>query len=114
MYQSSQKKKVPVPQPFTVAQYNKFMGGTDRMDRSIADTRTAIRMKKWWFCIFAWLLDVTVHNAWLLYRDAGKNKSTLMEFRQSVALFYLKTIKSSFRNPVLIAFTISQLDMDHN
>ncbi|GFS34589.1 DDE_Tnp_1_7 domain-containing protein [Nephila pilipes] len=45
------KKFVEIDQPYTVVQYNKFMGGADRMDRNISQYRYSIRPKKWW-----WLL----------------------------------------------------------
>ena len=44
---------------------NEFMRGTDRMDQNVNCYRVNIRMKKWWWPKFSWLLDVTVENAWL-------------------------------------------------
>ena len=44
------------------------MGGTDRQDQNVNKHRIAIRGKKWYWCMFTWLIDVTVQNAWLLPR----------------------------------------------
>ena len=39
-----------------IQQYNCAMGGTDRMDQNIEAYRISIRQKKYWWCIFCWLL----------------------------------------------------------
>ena len=59
-WSSKCKKTIQVNQPYVINAYNKFMGGTDRMDQNVNCYRVNIRMKKWWWPIFSWLLDVTV------------------------------------------------------
>ena len=41
------KQFVEIDQPHVVSQYNKFMGGTDRMDQNLSQYRCSIRSKKW-------------------------------------------------------------------
>jgi len=45
-WSAADKKHVQIPMPHMVAQYNCFMGGTDRMDQNIAKFRISIRIKK--------------------------------------------------------------------
>lgn len=54
----------------------------------------SVRMKKWWWAIFAWLVEVAIQNAWILYRKrSGKEPKAapLLEFRRAIANFYLRT-----------------------
>ena len=37
------------------------------MDENIAKVRVAIKMKKWWWPMFSWRLNVSVNNAWQTY-----------------------------------------------
>ena len=54
--------------PNIVTMYNKHMGGVDLIDSLIGLYRIKIRSKKWYHRLFFHLLDMTVINAWLLYR----------------------------------------------
>ena len=61
--------------PHVVRVYNAHMGGVDLLDSLIGLYRTHIRSKKWYHKIFYHLLDLTVVNAWLLYRRCGMARS---------------------------------------
>lgn len=87
---SSEKKKIPVSQPNAVSQYNKFMGGVDRMDENIDNYRVAIRSKKWWWAVFAFCLDTSIHNAWQLYRKGAGKKLDYLYFRREIVQTYLQ------------------------
>lgn len=77
--------------PHIVSVYNKHMGGVDLIDSLIGLYRNKQRSKKWYHHLFFHLLDMTVINAWLLYRrhaaaDRGAhNTKTLHEFKASIA-----------------------------
>nr|CAH7713347.1 unnamed protein product [Callosobruchus chinensis] len=43
---SKEKKKLPVPQPYVIGQYNKFISGVNRMDQNVNNYRINIRSKK--------------------------------------------------------------------
>ena len=43
------------------------MGEIDKLDENIAKLHMATKMKKWWWPIFSWLLNVSVNNAWQTY-----------------------------------------------
>lgn len=62
------KSKKRVPQPKLIANYNKGMGGFDKMDGLIALYRCRVRQRKWYWPIFAYLLAATISNAWLLMK----------------------------------------------
>lgn len=86
-YSKSQKKIINVPQPHLIREYNKYMGGTDRMDEDIGHCRIALRGQKWYWAIFTWLVDVSVHNAWVLYRQSSpeRRKVPNILFRREIA-----------------------------
>ena len=46
------KKRIKVSIPHSIQMYNKYMGGTDRMDENINNYRISIRGKKWGWSIF--------------------------------------------------------------
>ncbi|KAH9379156.1 hypothetical protein HPB48_002666 [Haemaphysalis longicornis] len=87
-YSREQKKRIEVPRPNAVTQYNCFMGGTDRMDANVGAYRIAVRGKKWWWPIFTWLCDVAISNCSALMRNTG-SKITQLEFRRQIARTYL-------------------------
>lgn len=68
--------------------YNKHMGGTDVMDENVSRYRISIRSKKWWWCLFTWLIDVMIQNAWTLYKKGG-HKLTQLQFRREIVQVYL-------------------------
>ena len=86
---SKEKKKIPVSQPYVVSQYNKFMGGIDRMDENIKNYRIAVRSKKWWWPLFAFGIDLAVHNAWQAYRVNYGDKCDYLVFRRRIVQMYL-------------------------
>lgn len=87
-FSQQQKKFIQVPRPAIIANYNKHMGGVDRMDEDIARYRVGIRGKKWWWPIFTWLLDVAINNAWVLSKKSGSTY-TKLEFKREIASTYI-------------------------
>ena len=88
-----EKKIVTISQPHTIAAYNKYMGGVDRLDQNVATYRISIRTKKWWWPLFSFLISATVNNAWLLYRDTETYKTDkldLLEFTRRIVNAYLQ------------------------
>lgn len=88
-YSKVASAKINVPRPCVVTEYNKYMCGVDRFDQNLAQYRIAYRGKKWWSCIFTWLIDACIQNAWQLHRN-GQSKLTQLEFRRQIAIFYCK------------------------
>lgn len=88
-FSQSEKKYVYVPRPNVIGAYNRSMGGVDRLDQNVSEYRINIRNKKWYWAILSWLLDVAIHNAWLIARRSGK-KVNQLEFRREIVQVYLK------------------------
>lgn len=87
-YSQKEKKIIHVPCPQIIGEYNRSMGGVDRLDENVEMYRIHIRNKKWYWALFSWLLDVSTHNAWLIARRTGK-KLTQLEFRREIVQVYL-------------------------
>ena len=78
-----EKKEVSVDMPYVFHKYNTSMGGTDRQDQNVNKYRISICTKQWWWPLFSWAIDVTIQNAWLLFR-ASHPRWSLLEFRRYV------------------------------
>jgi hypothetical protein len=91
------KARVEVDQPLLVSTYNKYMGGVDRLDQNIAQYRIRIRNRKWYWPLVAYLLQVSMHNAWQLYRGlptASQHPLSHLEFIRAVCnVYYAKYAK---------------------
>ena len=73
-----------VPQPHLINSYNKEMRGVDLMDRLLEAYRPTIRGKKWYWPLFANLLNTTVVAAWKIHCQIKDNKITHIDFRRQV------------------------------
>ena len=90
------KKDVPVDCPAIVAAYNHGMGGTDVMDHALSLNRPAIRTKKWWFPLFTFMLQTSMHNAYLLYKMKKAPEMDFLHFLQTVVKSNLSKRKFYF------------------
>lgn len=88
-WSAKDKKSISVTVPSMIQKYNKFMGGTDLMDRNISNYRVTIRMKKWWWSVFSWILSSSVVNAWCLHRMSKKESLCLLDFTRQIAITYI-------------------------
>ena len=89
----AEKKRVSIDQPYVITMYNANMGGVDRMDQNVSTYRISIRSKKWWWPLFAYLLDVAMQNSWLVYRlTEGAKRQPLdqLDFRRDICNLYYK------------------------
>ncbi|KAL3281399.1 hypothetical protein HHI36_004608 [Cryptolaemus montrouzieri] len=67
------------------------MGGVDKIDQLIAVYRSRIRQRKWWWPIFAYLLDASVVNVWILIRPNDARAFSLLQLRRSIAYTFLSS-----------------------
>lgn len=93
-----ERKRIDLERPSAVENYNKCMGGTDRMDQNIGYYRIGVRKNKWWWSIFTWLIDVPVQNAWLLQRKAGMKSISQFQFRRNIAQHCCHAVALSVAN----------------
>ena len=70
------RMKVSVTSPKVFSMYNKYMSGVDRFDENVDSERVSFRGKKWWFPLFAFVIDAAFQNAWKIYQTAKKEKIT--------------------------------------
>jgi hypothetical protein len=68
-YSRKEKKKIQVPILKMLTKYNGGMGGMDLLDMMVAVYRVRYRIRKWWFPIYAWSLNVCAINGWRLRRQ---------------------------------------------
>lgn len=87
-YSQTLKRSVQVARPHVIGMYNKYMGGTDRMDEDLARNRIGIRSKKWYWPLFTWLIDAAIQNSWTLYKSSGRSMTNL-NFRRMLVTTYL-------------------------
>jgi len=80
-----EKKYVDVMRPFAVSEYNKFMGGVDLCDRMIAHYPHALKSKKFYHRIAFTFLNISIINAWILFKRDEKSDMSLLEFKASIA-----------------------------
>ncbi|XP_046383469.1 piggyBac transposable element-derived protein 2-like [Ischnura elegans] len=85
----AEKRYIDVPQPNIVRAYNKHMGGVDKQDMLLELYRTNLKGKRYYLRVIFHFIDLSVVNAWLLYRrhcEQLKEKyMPLIEFKLSVA-----------------------------
>lgn len=103
-YDRKNHEQVEVQCPRAVVTYNKFMGGVDLLDGLIAYYRIKIKSKKFYMKFIFHFLDMSIVNAWLLYRRAcathnlpKKLIDDLLSFKCSVFEVLLKQGKDSKR-----------------
>ena len=80
--------RVDVDCPMAVKLYNKFMGGVDLADQRHKTYTTSRKSIKWWMPIFHYLVDISLVNGYILYKDNNPNqtkKLTQKEFHLEVA-----------------------------
>ena len=87
-YFRKEKKKIEIDCPSLIVEYNKHMGGTDRQDQNLNKYRIPLRAKKWYWCVFTWLVDISIQNAWLLQKKCGGGLSQV-QFKEYIAQVYL-------------------------
>lgn len=86
------KSYIDVTMPKVIDNYNKNMGGVDVLDQSMEYYRTFIKTRKWTLKVILHFIDLSIVNAWRLYRiEATANKvpknklKDLLEFRLEIA-----------------------------
>uniref|UniRef100_A0A673LD19 PiggyBac transposable element-derived protein domain-containing protein n=1 Tax=Sinocyclocheilus rhinocerous TaxID=307959 RepID=A0A673LD19_9TELE len=68
-YCSDTKRKEPISCPAVIKSYNANMGGIDKSDMLVHLYRTPMKSKRWYMRMFAYAIDVSLTNAWIMYRQ---------------------------------------------
>ena len=101
-FNKKQKKMENVPQPSVIYRYNRHMGGVDFHDNGVANYRTRIVGKKWWWPLFVNSIDSIVVNSWKIFRIANKSKMSQLDFKSYIALRLLKTERTARPLPMVV------------
>lgn len=97
-------KRVDIDQPHCYKLYNMFMGGVDRLHQNVSKYRIGIRLKRWYWQMMMFPINLCINNAFQLYRllpAAGETKDThdLLYFRRYIVQTYLILGKASSSLP---------------
>ena len=89
-WDKTKKEHITVPRPHLIAEYNLSMGGVDLSDMITALYKQDIRSPRWYMRLFYYAVDLSITNAWFLYRRHAKQKGQKNEydslhFRDSIA-----------------------------
>lgn len=88
------KQKKDVDQPRCIVNYNRYMGGVDRLDQNVGCYRISIRLKRWYWQLLMFPINACVNNAFQLYRlsSVAQNDSyDLLSFTRYIVTTYLLT-----------------------
>ena len=99
-FDKANKTRIKISCPHIIKEYNAHMGGVDLMDSFIGRYRIAMRSRKWYLRIFYHLLDMTVINSWLVYKnlkttEANSSVLSLCNYRLELAEVLAK-VNNSF------------------
>jgi hypothetical protein len=84
-------ERTPIFKPTVIVQYTKLMGGVDLSDQLMNYYNFLRRTQKWWRKLWVHLLNMIIHNAYVLNRKEGSNKKLAhYEFRESIAFELIK------------------------
>lgn len=91
-WSKTEGKFIEIDCPSIIQNYNRFMGGVDICDQQMEVYRTWFKTRKWTLKLVLHLLDLSIVNSWLIYReDCRANKypkkkiMDLLKFRMAVA-----------------------------
>ena len=69
--------------PESLRKYNEYMNSVDKANQKMSYYRFPHKQRKWWKAFFIQLLEISIVNAYTLYKINNKNKSH-KEFRLSI------------------------------
>lgn len=89
-FDKTNKTRIKITCPHVIKEYNAHMGGVDLLDSFIGRYCISMRSRKWYLRIFYHLLDMTVINSWLVYKDlkgteAASSVLNLCQYRLELA-----------------------------
>ena len=93
-WSTREKKYIQVKRPSVIKIYNQFKGGVDLLDMLISLYRISIRSKKYYMKIIFHLIDLSIANAWLLYRRQCSRLRTPKNEIRSLLAFRIEIAES--------------------
>ena len=79
--------RISIPCPESIISYNRFMGGVDRGDQLRGYYNCCMKSRKFYKYIFSFLFDVSITNAYILYKNfrSSPTLKNIKEFRLQLA-----------------------------
>jgi hypothetical protein len=62
-------RKTNVNKPMVFVQYNKNMGGVDKLDQQVKPYQCLRKIEHWYQKLFRHFLDISVHNASVIFNE---------------------------------------------
>jgi len=81
--------------PNTIKDYSKSAHGVDYLDQMMSYYSTASRSKKWYMSIVCHLLEMCLHNSFVLYCKAKRPKLSYLDFRKSIIESLFSNLKEN-------------------
>ena len=70
--------------PKVVVKYDKFMGGVDRSDQMVANSKVDLKTLKWWKKVFFHVLSIAVLNSYIMYKENVQRPVSFRVFRKKL------------------------------
>jgi hypothetical protein len=84
------KQKVDTLETRVLKIYNSHVGGVDHTTGWLESVELGVRGKTWYWAIFARMIDITIINAWVLYRHTrGSDALQPVSFKSAVSVYTL-------------------------
>ena len=111
-YVKAQNGRAEIDHPHSIFLCNKIMGGVDHLNQNISSYMIA--SKKCWWPVFYFYVDLSVNNAYQLYRQQkrseGERKLDLLGFWRSIVdTYYRCRQKSTIANILPLARKLSKV-----
>ncbi|XP_023217348.1 piggyBac transposable element-derived protein 2-like [Centruroides sculpturatus] len=107
-YDKKNSSYVNIKRPNVIGEYNRFMGGVDLIDSIMGIYKIRIRSKCWHMRIFYHYLDLTMANAWLLYKKVYKYKNISQKTIMASANFRLEVAETLCKMGTKSSFSTRQ------
>ena len=76
-YFAAAKGRKDVPCPKVISEYNPNMGGVDLLNNGEKNYTIQTRVRKWYWAMYSWFLNVSMVQAWRLWRIHKKEENRL-------------------------------------
>ena len=77
-------ENITLTYPKNVQIYSQNSRGVDHLDQMISYYSPDLRSKKWYTQILLHLIEIAIHNSFILYTMTKNQKLTYLEFRKSI------------------------------
>lgn len=84
--------------PQAIVFYNEFMAGVDKGDQYSTTYEVDRKSNKWWKRVYHRLLQITVSNAWIIFKQSGQKDLPLIDFLIPLAESLVEVGKNGTKN----------------